>query len=111
MSFYQLREAGEIPRGGYVRVTLSPNLVVAAAMEIPEGVNPWRLDLSPIAQLDVFLIFDGERETFGRLTNCVGAVLRNNPASLRLIDAPPEYAPRWACILRGYPTRAECLHE
>lgn len=105
--FYEMRARGLVPASSFgIRVTLSPGLVQAFAMEIPAEQDPMALDFSPCSGLDTFAIFDGERETYGRLRNAVAAILRSDPASLMLWDAPPNLEPRCVTLKRAdFPRR------
>jgi hypothetical protein len=104
--FYQLRARRFVPVGGIIRIAMSSGLTLGNALEIPQDVDPSTLDLSVIAGLDAFVIFDGEREPYRRVRDVANAALRSNPASLQLWDAPPNLEPRTATLKRAsYPRR------
>lgn len=112
--FYQLRERGQIPATGVVRIMLTGRLDIPCALVIPRDLGPWQVDFSICAGLDVRMIFDGAAERFGRVRDCANAILAANPASLIIMDAPasvltpedghliaPAWEPRYAVLKRA----------
>ena len=112
--FYQLRERGQIPATGMVRIMLTDRLEVPFALVVPQDLEPWQVDLSICAGLDVRMVFDGNRERFGRVRDWANAILATNPLSLTLMDAPgavfdpkdghvvtPARDPRYAVLKRA----------